>query len=44
MGDFNNILRATNRIGGNLVAEGEFIDFVKMMENLNLHEKNSQGD
>lgn len=44
MGDFNNVLRATNRIGGRIVTEAEFVDLANMMEAVGLAEMDSMGD
>ncbi|XP_058765506.1 uncharacterized protein LOC131638998 [Vicia villosa] len=44
MGDFNNVLRVTDRVGGREVTASEYEDLVTMMDNLELFEKESQGD
>lgn len=44
LGDFNNVLRATDRIGGHPVVEAEFVDLENMMETMGMFEKDSRGD
>lgn len=41
IGDFNNLLRAQDKIGGNMVTENEYKDLVVIMEKTRLHEKES---
>ncbi|XP_058775694.1 uncharacterized protein LOC131649972 [Vicia villosa] len=42
--DYNNVLTAQDRIGGNLVREAEYEDLHNMMENTGLGEMDSIGD
>ncbi|KAL5172015.1 hypothetical protein HKD37_16G044853 [Glycine soja] len=44
LGDFNNVLKAKDRVGGNLVTESEYEDLAKMMRNTGTFEKDSTGD
>lgn len=44
LGDFNNVLKAKDRVGGNLVTESEYEDLAKMMRNTGTFEKDSMGD
>jgi hypothetical protein len=44
IGDFNNVLKAADRIGGKLVHESEYVDLVSMMHKTNLSEMDSNGD
>ncbi|CAK8537830.1 unnamed protein product [Lathyrus sativus] len=44
VGDFNNVTKAQDRLGGNLVAEKEYEDLIKMMWNTGLGEMDSIGD
>ena len=44
MGDFNNVIKAMDRIGGNLVTEAEIVDLRDVMEKVGLFEKDSLGD
>ncbi|KAL5127208.1 hypothetical protein HKD37_14G039672 [Glycine soja] len=44
LGDFNNVLKAKDRVGGNLVTESEYEDLAKMMRNTRTFEKDSTGD
>ncbi|CAK8536492.1 unnamed protein product [Lathyrus sativus] len=44
MGDFNNVTKAMDRIGGNLVTEREFEDLRSLMDHAGLYEKESMGD
>lgn len=40
----NNVLKAKDRVGGNLVTESEYEDLAKMMRNTGTFEKDSTGD
>lgn len=44
IGDFNNVLKAEDRIGGTAVTENEYIDIVEMMSNAGLYEVERDGD
>ncbi|KAI5424682.1 hypothetical protein KIW84_030754 [Lathyrus oleraceus] len=44
MGDFNNVLKSQDIIGGNLVTNKEYIDLRRMMENFGLYDMDSSGD
>ncbi|CAJ2661953.1 unnamed protein product [Trifolium pratense] len=44
MGDFNNVLKAADRIGGKMVHESEYSDMASMMEKVGLAEMDSLGD
>ncbi|CAK8579658.1 unnamed protein product [Lathyrus sativus] len=44
VGDFNNVLRTKDRIGGNRVTETEYIDLQNMMQRIGLFEMESKGD
>ncbi|XP_058752429.1 uncharacterized protein LOC131625599 [Vicia villosa] len=44
MGDFNNVLCSTDKIGGRLVKEYEYSYLIKMMEKNGLYEMESKGD
>jgi hypothetical protein len=44
IGDFNNVIKSMDRIGGNLVTEHEFADLNDMMNTTGLFEKESIGD
>ncbi|XP_058775952.1 uncharacterized protein LOC131650248 [Vicia villosa] len=44
IGDYNNVLKITDRIGGNEVQEAEYRDLEQMMENLGLYEHETKGD
>ncbi|CAJ2662986.1 unnamed protein product, partial [Trifolium pratense] len=44
MGDFNNVLRAADRIGGKMVHESEYSDMISMMDKAGLSEMDSLGD
>lgn len=44
MGDFNNVLQAQDRIGGNIVQEYEYANLVEMMMKTELFDKESVGD
>jgi endonuclease/exonuclease/phosphatase family metal-dependent hydrolase len=44
MGDFNNVLKAADRIWGRLVHESEYSDLVSMMQQANLSEMDNIGD
>ncbi|XP_058761495.1 uncharacterized protein LOC131634890 [Vicia villosa] len=44
MGDFNNVLKAQDRIGGRLVTDSEFIDLWDMMNAAGLSEMDGCGD
>jgi len=44
LGDFNNVLKAKDRVGGNLVTESKYEDLAKMMRNTGTFEKDSTGD
>jgi hypothetical protein len=44
MGDFNNVHKAADRIGGRLVHESEYSDLVSMMQQANLSEMDNIGD
>ncbi|XP_058726977.1 uncharacterized protein LOC131598383 [Vicia villosa] len=44
IGDFNNVLQAQDKIGGNLVIENEYKDLQNMMDNTGLCEMPSKGD
>lgn len=44
MGDFNNVLRENDRLGGKVVMEAKYEDLASMMEKMDLYEKDSQGD
>lgn len=43
MRDFNNVLRAQDRIGGNMVTENEYKDLMVMMEKLDSMKKRVCG-
>ncbi|CAK8561821.1 unnamed protein product [Lathyrus sativus] len=42
MGDFNNVTKCMDRIGGNLVTEREFEDLRSLMDHAGLFEKDTQ--
>ncbi|KAF1880054.1 hypothetical protein Lal_00022183 [Lupinus albus] len=44
IGDFNNVIKAHDRIEGKKVTEHEYIDFTTMMEKANLYEMDSSGE
>ncbi|KAK2357064.1 hypothetical protein QL285_094373 [Trifolium repens] len=44
MRDFNNVLKAADRIGGRMVHESEYSDFASMMDRVGLSEMASLGD
>lgn len=44
IGDFNNVVKVEDIIGGNDVIEKEYIDLIGMMSNAELYEVESQGD
>lgn len=44
MGDFNNVLRAADRISGRIVTETEFVDLEIMMEGVGLDDMDSMGE
>ncbi|KAK2370109.1 hypothetical protein QL285_083191 [Trifolium repens] len=44
MGDFNNVLKAADRIGGKIVHESEYCDMASMMDKVGLSEMDSLGD
>ncbi|XP_045791547.1 uncharacterized protein LOC123886260 [Trifolium pratense] len=44
MGDFNNVLKSTDRVGGKLVHESEYTDLASLMDKSGLSEMNSLGD
>ncbi|GAU38712.1 hypothetical protein TSUD_396400 [Trifolium subterraneum] len=44
MGDFNNVLKSQDRIGGRTVTESEYRDLSTMMEITSLYEMDSTGD
>jgi exonuclease III len=44
MGDFNNVLKAADRIGGNMVHESEYRDLASLMDKAGLSEMDSIGD
>ncbi|CAK8576024.1 unnamed protein product [Lathyrus sativus] len=44
VGDYNNVMKTEDRIGGNDVTEQEYIDLTEMMSNTCLYEKDSGGD
>ncbi|KAK2424092.1 hypothetical protein QL285_034490 [Trifolium repens] len=44
MGDFNNVLKATDIIGGKLVHESKYIDLSSFMDRVGLSEMDSLGD
>ncbi|XP_058756408.1 uncharacterized protein LOC131629639 [Vicia villosa] len=44
LGDFNNVAKAQDRIGGRMVTESEYIDMTNMMDNTSLFEMESLGD
>jgi hypothetical protein len=44
MGDFNNVLKAADRIGGRMIHESEYSDFASMMDRVGLSEMDSLGD
>lgn len=43
VGDFNNVLKMTDRIGGHMVQVVEYADLEKMMKNGNLFEHDTKG-
>src|SRR4051812_1504642 len=44
VGDFNNVLRGRDRIGGRMVTEAEYYDLQNMMDKCNLAEMDNVGD
>lgn len=44
VGDYNNVAKAQDRIGGNMVTEAEFVDLQNMMDITGLSEMDSIGD
>ncbi|CAK8574006.1 unnamed protein product [Lathyrus sativus] len=44
IGDYNNVLKTEDRIGGNDVTEHEYIDLIEMMSKTGLYAKESAGD
>lgn len=44
MGDFNNVPRALDKIGGRIVTEAKFVDLDNMMEKVGLAEMDNLGD
>ncbi|XP_058768747.1 uncharacterized protein LOC131642529 [Vicia villosa] len=44
IGDFNNVAKVDDRIGGSMVTEKEYVDLIDMMNQTGLYEKESQGD
>jgi hypothetical protein len=44
IGDFNNVLRAADRLGGTLVHEAEYVDLVSLMDKANLSDMDCLGD
>lgn len=44
IGEFNNVLKTHDMVGGNMVREGEYVDMPSMMEKTRLFEIESVGD
>eukprot|EP00256_Glycine_max_P036920 XP_006584238.1 uncharacterized protein LOC102664824 [Glycine max] len=44
LGDFNNVLKAEDRIGGRDVTESEYVDLREMMSRVGLYEMDTCGD
>lgn len=44
IGDFNNMVKIEDIIGGSLVTEKEYINLTRMMSNIGLYEMESNGD
>lgn len=44
LGDFNNVAKARDRVGGKIVTEDEYVDFNDMLEKTDLREMDSRGD
>lgn len=44
MGDFNNVTKSMDRVGGNLVTEREYVDLRNLMDHAGLFEKDSTGE
>ncbi|CAK8578896.1 unnamed protein product [Lathyrus sativus] len=44
VGDYNNVMKTEDKIGGNDVTEHEYIDLIEMMSKTGLYEKDSGGD
>jgi hypothetical protein len=44
MGNFNNVLKSQDRIGGRIVTESEYRDLNTMMNSTSLYEMDSRGD
>lgn len=44
IGDFNNVAKAHDRIGGKIVTEVEYVDMQNIMTNIGLCEMDSIGD
>ena len=44
IGDYNNVTKAQDRIGGKMVTEAEYTDFSDMLEQTGLAKMDSQGD
>jgi hypothetical protein len=44
MGDFNNVLKASDRVGGKLVHESEYTDLTSMMNIAGLSDMDNMGD
>ncbi|KAL5162615.1 Transposon TX1 uncharacterized protein [Glycine soja] len=44
IGDFNNVLKTNDRVGGKMVCEKEYKDLRTMMDNTGLAEMDSKGD
>lgn len=44
MGDFNNLTKSMDRVGGNLVTEREYVDLRNLMDHAGLFEKDSTGE
>ncbi|XP_058768939.1 uncharacterized protein LOC131642737 [Vicia villosa] len=43
IGDFNNVLKSIDRVGGNHVHENEYIDLTTLMQRIGLFEANTRG-
>lgn len=44
MGDFNNLLKNQDKIGGNLVTKNKYTDLSRMLENTWLYEMDNTED
>lgn len=44
MGDFNNVLRSQDRIGGRIVTDNEYGGLSKMLDTTGLYEMDNIGD